>query len=392
MMLTVKPKTKTVMNRLKRIIRPFLTAAPVVLISLVMATNAFTAPHVFADQFDAQINALNQDSSAKRADVAQLGSEAASLTDTITKLQAQIDVLQTQINANKAKQADLQTKIDQAQQDLDTQKKLLGADIKQMYVDGQISTLEMLASSKDLSDFVDKQQYRNSVQNKIKDTLDKITALKLQLKQQKDEVEKLLVDQQAMQDQVASQQAQQNQLLSANVDQQNSLNSQIKQNSQQVAALRAQQAAANARLFSGANVVLGGACDTSHGDTYPSPWCSASQDSMIDSWGMFNRECVSYTAWKVAESGRYMPYWGGQGNANQWDDDARAAGIPVDTTPRAGDVAIKNSGPYGHAMYVESVNGDGTINISQYNANLNGQFSRVYNLNPAPLGLVFIHF
>ena len=391
-MLTVKPKTKTVMNRLKRIIRPFLTAAPVVLISLVMATNAFTAPHVFADQFDAQINALNQDSSTKRADVAQLGSEAASLTDTITKLQAQIDVLQTQINANKAKQADLQTKIDQAQQDLDTQKKLLGADIKQMYVDGQISTLEMLASSKDLSDFVDKQQYRNSVQNKIKDTLDKITALKLQLKQQKDEVEKLLVDQQAMQDQVASQQAQQNQLLSANVDQQNSLNSQIKQNSQQVAALRAQQAAANARLFSGANVVLGGACDTSHGDTYPSPWCSASQDSMIDSWGMFNRECVSYTAWKVAESGRYMPYWGGQGNANQWDDDARAAGIPVDTTPRAGDVAIKNSGPYGHAMYVESVNGDGTINISQYNANLNGQFSRVYNLNPAPLGLVFIHF
>jgi len=380
------------MNRLKRIIRPFLTAAPVVLISLVMATNAFTAPHVFADQFDAQINALNQDSSTKRADVAQLGSEAASLTDTITKLQAQIDVLQTQINANKAKQADLQTKIDQAQQDLDTQKKLLGADIKQMYVDGQISTLEMLASSKDLSDFVDKQQYRNSVQNKIKDTLDKITALKLQLKQQKDEVEKLLVDQQAMQDQVASQQAQQNQLLSANVDQQNSLNSQIKQNSQQVAALRAQQAAANARLFSGANVVLGGACDTSHGDTYPSPWCSASQDSMIDSWGMFNRECVSYTAWKVAESGRYMPYWGGQGNANQWDDDARAAGIPVDTTPRAGDVAIKNSGPYGHAMYVESVNGDGTINISQYNANLNGQFSRVYNLNPAPLGLVFIHF
>jgi surface antigen len=85
-----------------------------------------------------------------------------------------------------------------------------------------------------------------------------------------------------------------------------------------------------------------------------------------------------------------MPYWGGIGNANQWDDNARRAGIPVDTNPQAGDVAIKNSQPYGHAMYVESVNGDGTINISQYNANLNGQFSRAYNVNPA--GLVFIHF
>lgn len=391
-MLTVTIKTKTAMKRIASIIRPFLSTAPVVVIALVMASTTLTTPRVLADQFDAQINALNQDSSTKRASVAQLGSEAASLTDTITKLQTQIDALQAQINANQAKQADLQSKIDQAQKDLDTQKKLLGADIKQMYVDGQISTLEMLASSKDLSEFVDKQQYRNAVQDKIKGTLDKITALKLQLKQQKDEVEKLLTDQQTMQAQIAAQQSQQNQLLSANVDQQNTLNSQIKQNSQQVAQLRAQQAAANARLFSGANVVLGGACDTSHGDTYPSPWCSAAQDSMIDSWGMFNRECVSYTAWKVAESGRYMPYWGGVGNANQWDDDARAAGIPVDSTPRAGDVAIKNSGPYGHAMYVESVNGDGTINISQYNANLNGQFSRVYNLNPASLGLVFIHF
>lgn len=380
------------MKKVTRLIRPLFTTAPVVIIAVVMASTSITTPHVLADQFDAQINALNQDSSAKRANVAQLGSEAASLSDVIAKLQAQIDTLQGQINANKAKQADLQAKIEQAQQDLDTQKRLLGADIKQMYLDGQITTLEMLASSKDLSEFVDKQQYRNSVQNKIKDTLDKITALKLQLKAQKDEVEKLLVDQQAQQVQIDSQRAQQAQLLSANQDQQGALNAQIKQNSQAVAGLRAQQAAANARLFTGANVVLGSACDSGHGDTYPSPWCSSGQDTMLDSWGMYNRECVSYTAWKVAESGRYMPYWGGVGNANQWDDDAIAAGIPVDSHPRAGDVAIKNSGPYGHAMYVESVNGDGTINISQYNANLNGQFSRVYNLNPAALGLVFIHF
>jgi surface antigen len=87
-----------------------------------------------------------------------------------------------------------------------------------------------------------------------------------------------------------------------------------------------------------------------------------------------------------------MPGWGwsARGNANQWDDNARAAGIPVDGSPRAGDVAISNSGFYGHAMYVESVNGDGTINISQYNANLDGRYSVRYNLNPA--GLVFIHF
>lgn len=259
-----------------------------------------------------------------------------------------------------------------------------------MYVEGDISTLEMLASSKNLSDFVDKQQYRTNVQDKIKSTLDKITALKLQLKQQKDTVDGLLKDQQSQQAQIADARAQQASLLSYTQDQQAQYNNQIKQNNSQISSLRAQQAAANAKFFSGANIQLGSACATSLGDTYPSPWCSAPQDSMIDSWGMYNRECVSYTAWKVAETGRYMPYWGGIGNANQWDDDARAYGIPVDSSPRAGDVAILNSQPYGHAMYVESVNGNGTINISQYNATYDGRFSRVYNVNPA--GLVFIHF
>jgi surface antigen len=109
---------------------------------------------------------------------------------------------------------------------------------------------------------------------------------------------------------------------------------------------------------------------------------------------MYNRECVSYTAWKVYESGHYMPYWGGRGNANEWDDNARAAGMRVDHDPN-GDavVAIKNAGTYGHAMWVESVNANGTINISQYNANSitdPGKFSRAYNVSTS--GLVFIHF
>ena len=345
---------------------------------------------VHADQFDEQINALRAANNENQATANQLQAQADSYQGAINALQGQINSLQTSINANKDKQADIQNQISAAEAELARQKKVLGDNIRQMYLEGQISTLEMLASSKDLSEFVDKQQYRNSVQSKIQDTLAKITDLKHQLSAQKEEVEKLLKDQETMQGTLASQRNQQNALLSFTEGQKESYTQTIKANNGQIAALRAQQAAANARLFSGANVVLGSACDTSHGDTYPSPWCSSGQDSMLDSWGMYNRECVSYTAWKVHESGRHMPYWGGVGNANQWDDNARAAGIPVDGSPRAGDVAIKNSMPYGHAMYVEGVNGNGTINISQYNSNLNGQFSRAYNVSTS--GLVFIHF
>jgi surface antigen len=101
---------------------------------------------------------------------------------------------------------------------------------------------------------------------------------------------------------------------------------------------------------------------------------------------MYNRECVSYTAFRVAASGRYVPW--GLGNANQWDDNARARGIPVDSNPRPGDVAISNAGAFGHAMYVESVSG-GTIFVSQYNAALDGRYS---TKTISAAGLVFIHF
>src|SRR6202008_3294087 len=120
------------------------------------------------------------------------------------------------------------------------QRNLLGQNIKAMYLEGDITTLEMLASSKDLSDFVDKQQYRSSVKDKIKDTLDKITALKLQLNSQKEEVQRILKDQQAMQATIAAQKAQQDALLSFTQAQKDQYLQAIKSNNSQISQLRAQ--------------------------------------------------------------------------------------------------------------------------------------------------------
>lgn len=62
-------------------------------------------------------------------------------------------------------------------------------------------------------------------------------------------------------------------------------------------------------------------------------------------------------------------YWG---NANQWDTSARAAGYRVDNTAAKGAVVVfeagqAGAGAYGHTAIVESVNGDGTITISEGN-------------------------
>nr|MCW1908746.1 CHAP domain-containing protein [Candidatus Saccharibacteria bacterium] len=276
--------------------------------------------------------------------------------------------------------------------ELARQRKILGENIKAMYLEGQISTLEMLASSKDLSEFIDKQQYRTAVQDKIKTTLDKITELKLQLKAQKEQAEKILNEKQLAQEQLDAQRAESARLLSLNQNQQAQLNAEIKNNFTKIAELRRQQAIENARLFGNGSIPAG----TPGGGGYPGVWAFAPIDAMLDNWGMYNRQCVSYTAWKVAISGRYMPGWGwlGLGNANQWDDNARATGIPVDSNPRVGDVAIKNGGQYGHALYVEAVADDGAIYVSDYNQQFDGLY-REYWISASTVranALVFIHF
>ncbi len=372
--------TKTKLSNFVSRVPKALTA--ILLIAVLSLASIGRVAQVRADQFDEQIRQLNADNSNKQAAVAQLGSQASSFQDAINKLQQQITAMQNDIAANQKRVGELQQQIADAEAELAKQKSLLGQDIRAMYVEDDISTLEMLASSKDLSDFVDKQQYRNSVQDKITTTLNKITDLKHQLSGEKETLDQTIKDQQNIEAQLAAQQGQQNQLLSLNQQQQSDLTGQMQLNNAKVSQLRKQQAAINAQIFGG-SVPVG----IPGGGGYPGAWAFAPQDSIVDTWGMYNRECVSYTAWKVWSTGRYMPY--GFGNANQWDDNARARGFPVDTNPREGDVAIKNAGFYGHAMYVEHVYGDGTIYISQYNAGLDGYYSEA---RISTSGLVFIHF
>ncbi len=347
-------------------------------------------PLAHADKYQDQIDAINRENNQKKAAQEQLGSQAASLSDTISKLQGEINTVQTKINDNQKKTEELKAQIVAAEAELVKQKKFLSETIKAMYLEDEISPVEMLASSKNLSTFFDKQQYRESVRSKVKNTLDKVKQLKLDLATQKDTLEKVIQEQQALQSQLASQRAENDRLLGLNQSQQGALNSEIKTNNSRVAQLRAEQAAENAKRFRSSGVTV--RPGSNGNDTYPSIWRNAPMDSLLDSWGMYNRECVSWTAWKVAYSGRHMPGWGflGIANANQWDDNARRAGIPVDGNPQPGDVAVWHIGFYGHVMYVESVNPNGTINISQYNHDFRGTYSEAYNMPTS--GLVFIHF
>lgn len=109
------------------------------------------------------------------------------------------------------------------------------------------------------------------------------------------------------------------------------------------------------------------------GATYPAKWADPPLDSVMDDWLMWNRECVSYTAFKVASAHGFQVY--GWNDANDWNNQAVSLGVPTGADPRPGAVGIAPNAQYGHSVWVEAVNGDGTVTASQYNLNKTGEYS-----------------
>lgn len=226
---------------------------PVLTLLAVLVFSAINLPFVQAQSqqikdLQAQIDQVQQDTSTKKETQGVLSIEANSLSDAIDKLQAQINASQARINQLESDVNSLNQQISEAEAELARQKAILSETIRTMYVEGDITTLEMLATSKDLSEYFDKQQYRESVSNKVKLTLDNITKLKLELNTKRETVKATLTEQQALREQLGSQRAEKNRILALNQDQQNQLENQIKANSGKLAELKKKQAEAEAAL------------------------------------------------------------------------------------------------------------------------------------------------
>lgn len=106
-------------------------------------------------------------------------------------------------------------------------------------------------------------------------------------------------------------------------------------------------------------------------------WCDGYQwgDSpslQTSARGYDYRNCTDWVAYRIPQLvQKTVPR--GWGNATNWDDAASAAGYMVDMTPESGDIA-EWDGTYGHVAVVESVNADGSVNVSEYNWNQDGNY------------------
>lgn len=76
--------------------------------------------------------------------------------------------------------------------------------------------------------------------------------------------------------------------------------------------------------------------------------------------------CTWYVANKRLAAGASMPT--NLGNAATWGVRARAYGLPTGSTPAVGAAVVTSTRGAGHVAYVEVVNGDGSIWISEMNS------------------------
>jgi len=357
---------------------------------------------VTADQYDNQIQALQQQNSQAQAAANNLQPQIDSYQSEVNALQSEIASLQQNINDNEAQQAVLQQKIAANQAEIDQERAFLASDLKAMYVDGTPTTLEVLATSKNLSDFVDKQEYRTTVQNKLQTTLKKIAELQKQLQSQKTQLEDLLSQLQTQQTQLNADEQQQASLLAMTQNEQNAYTSQIKANNAQIAKLQSEQLAAYNKLTGGGKFTAGSygtfqfrnlTPEYSCGGGYDYCWAGFDQ-SVSDTWGLgLARECVHYAADRAAKGLNLAPYLGrywGAGNAENWANNLSGA-YPVNHDPSGGHVVavVAWPGGGGHAMYVESVLGDGWVHVSQMNWDVRGHYSE---MDIKASGVLFVHF
>ncbi|MBC7746764.1 peptidoglycan DD-metalloendopeptidase family protein [Pedobacter sp.] len=157
---------------------------------------------VFAVDYNAQIQALQNEINQYQAQADTLHSQANTLQNALNVISAEKNALQAEIDLNEAKVTQLKTDIITNEAKLERQKKSISKTIAQIYVNGTTSPIEMLASSKSVGEYVSEQEIRTSVRNQMKASMDEVKRLRKELDNQKIDVENILATQNTQKEQL----------------------------------------------------------------------------------------------------------------------------------------------------------------------------------------------
>ena len=284
----------------------------------------------------------------------------------VYELNSEIAEKELEIAETEAEVGELARQIAVAEAKLVAEQDALVELLVNMHFEADSEPITILAGAQSISDLAEKQARNEVVKQQISNTAKEVKEMKLQLEADKQKVEDLLEQQKVAKSELESKRAEQQTLV---IKYENDAAAYAEEAEAARAAQREAERAyqeAHRELFQGSSYT--------GDDTYP--WqadCPTKQDYYTtyieDAYGTrkiggYVCECVSYAGWKAYEAYGLALAWG---NAYSWDDGARAAGYTVDHTPEADTIGQVDGYPYGHVFWVEGVNADGSINVTEYN-------------------------
>ena len=331
-----------------------------VLVDVVMVENAKSIS-LACSRSPACREAVEREQEANR-NAAAASSSANMLQAKVSQLNIQIAGAELAIAETTAQVQDLNRQIEETEKKLNDEQNALAELLVNMHFEGDAEPITILAGSSSISDLAEKQARSEVVKQQISATAAKVKLAKEKLEADKAKVEQLLEGQKAAKAELVSVRAEQQALIEKYKNDAAAYEEIARQ------ALEAQRAAEKAEKEAHPEPD-GGSTYTGY-NTYP--WqedCPQKQDyygTTINGVyiGGYVCECVSYVGWKAYEAYGVALAWG---NANYWDDRARLYGYRVDHTPEPGSIGQVDSGVYGHVWWVESINSDGSVNVTEYN-------------------------
>lgn len=302
------------------------------------ANKSAAAAATTASLYQSRVNELNVEIAAKELMIAETEAEIQALTEEIAATEKKLEAEQNAL-------AEL----------------LIGT-----HFESDAEPITILAGANSISDLAEKQARSEVVKQQISVTAKKVREAKEKLEADKERVEALLVEQKTAREQ----------LVATRAEQQNLVNKYKNDAAGYAAVAKAAQEAQRAaeRAEQEAHPELYRGSSYTGVNTYP--WqndCPKRQDDYVTYWsdafgthkiGGYVCECVSYAGWKAYEAYGIAAAWG---NAYSWDDVAKMLGYKVDHTPAEDTIGQVDGYPYGHVFWVESVNADGSINVTEYN-------------------------
>lgn len=298
-----------------------------------------------------------QSANAFQAKVDELTAEIASKEAEIAISEAEVKSLRVQIKETEARLADEQDALAEL--------------LVNMHFESDAEPIRILAGSTSISDLAEKAARDEVVKEQISISANAVKEAKEQLEANKAEVETLLAQQKQTRQDLVVARSEQKALVEKYENDAEAYAEAAK------AALAEQHRAEEEEFNSHPERYGGGTYIGAGGNTYPAIWrndCPSARDEdrqYTTYWGNvkiggYVCECTSYAAWKAYEAYGVGVGWG---HAYSWASGARndSRVKSVDHDPAGGTIGQTSGGTYGHVFWVESVNADGSVNITEYN-------------------------